>query len=59
MERKTLDDYHLQIRSGLKFGFDFAANLDAKIGVLRKHVKECNNKQKVDGSQPNEIEISS
>ncbi len=37
--KKTLDDYLLQLRAGKKYGFDFHANKDAKVGVLRAFVK--------------------
>lgn len=39
MSRKTLDDYNLQIKKGKEFGFDFDANFDKKIGILRKFNK--------------------
>ncbi len=33
--KKTLDDYLQQIKTGKKYGFDFDAEKDSKIGVLR------------------------
>ena len=38
--KKTLDDYLLQMRIGMKYGFDFNYHNDDKIGVLRAFVKE-------------------
>lgn len=40
INKKSLDDYLLQLRFGRKFGFDFNANRDAKVGVLRTYVKK-------------------
>ena len=40
ISKKSLDDYLLQIRYGRKFGFDFEANKDSKVGVLRSFVNE-------------------
>ena len=39
MPKKTLDDYFYQIKQGQEYGFDFEANEDRKIGVLRKYVR--------------------
>lgn len=44
--KKTLDDYLLQLRAGKKYGFDFQANKDAKVGMLRAFVKEKKAKEK-------------
>lgn len=38
--KKTLDDYYLHLRLAEKHRFDFQANRNAKIGVLRTFVKE-------------------
>jgi hypothetical protein len=40
VSKKSLDDYLLQLRFGKKFGFDFEANRDQKVGVLRLYVKK-------------------
>ena len=40
ISKGTLDDYALQIRDGKKYGFNFEANKNCKIGVLRTFVKE-------------------
>lgn len=40
ISRKTLDDYYLQLRRAEDLGFDFDANKNKKMGVLRKYVKE-------------------
>ena len=40
MSKKSLDDYLLQIRYGRKFGFDFDANKNKKVGVLRAFVRD-------------------
>ena len=40
LSRKTLDDYYAQIRRGQQLGFDFEANKEAKMGTLRKFVRE-------------------
>ncbi len=45
LPKKTLDDYFYQIKQGEFYGFDFDTNLNEKIGVLRKFVKE-NHKKK-------------
>lgn len=37
--KKSLDDYFYQLRVGEKFDFDFEANLDQNISLLRKFVK--------------------
>lgn len=47
LAKKTLDDYFYQIKQGEYYGFDFEANKNYKIGVLRKFVKE-NHKKKTD-----------
>ena len=38
--KKTLDDYLLQLRAGKKFGFDFNAHKEEKVGILRAFVKQ-------------------
>jgi len=43
ISRKTLDDYFLQLRRADDLGFDFEANKNKKMGVLRKFVKENSN----------------
>lgn len=43
ISKKSLDDYLLQLRLGRKFGFDFNANKNAKVGVLRSFVKRHRN----------------
>ena len=40
VSKKSLDDYLLQLRFGKKFGFDFEANRDQKVGTLRLFVKK-------------------
>jgi hypothetical protein len=40
ISKKSLDDYLLQLRLGRKYGFDFNANRNEKVGKLRAHVKE-------------------
>ena len=47
VSKKSLDDYLLQLRFGKKFGFDFEANKDQKVGILRLFVK--NEKAKIKG----------
>ena len=42
--KKTLDDYLLQIKNGKKYNFPFDQHLDDNVGVLRKFIKENNNK---------------
>lgn len=39
ISKKTLDDYLLQIKFGLKYKFDFDLNMTKKVGVLRTFVK--------------------
>jgi len=50
VSKKSLDDYLLQLRFGKKFGFDFQAHKDDKVGVLRTFVKNEKTKQKSGGS---------
>lgn len=40
LPKKTLDDYFYQIRQAQLYSFDFEQNLDQKIGVMRKFVKD-------------------
>jgi hypothetical protein len=40
ISKKSLDDYLLQLRFAREHGFDFNANKDSKVGVLRKFVKD-------------------
>ena len=40
VSKKSLDDYLLQLRFGKKYGFDFQANRNEKVGVLRSYVKK-------------------
>lgn len=40
ISKKSLDDYLLQLRLGRRFGFDFNANKNTKVGVLRTYVKK-------------------
>eukprot|EP00826_Nyctotherus_ovalis_P060894 TRINITY_DN859_c0_g1_i9.p2 TRINITY_DN859_c0_g1~~TRINITY_DN859_c0_g1_i9.p2 ORF type:complete len:238 (-),score=68.81 TRINITY_DN859_c0_g1_i9:178-891(-) len=44
--KKTLDDYLLQLRAGKKYGFDFQAYKDSKVGALRAFVKEQKKREK-------------
>lgn len=37
--KKSLDDYLLMIRFGRKFGFNFEAHCEERVGVLRSYVK--------------------
>lgn len=46
MCKKSLDDYLLQLRLGRKYGFDFNAKKDEKVGELRKFNKQCREKHK-------------
>ena len=46
VSKKSLDDYLLQLRFGKKFGFDFEAHRDSKVGVLRSFVKDEKEKLK-------------
>ena len=39
MPKKSLDDYLLQIKFGQKFGFNFNAHRDSKVGILRNYVR--------------------
>ena len=41
LAKKTLDDYYYQLRQAEYYGFDFNHHRDAKIGVLRRFVKEA------------------
>lgn len=45
--KKTLDDYLLQLRAGKKYGFDFQAYKDSKVGTLRAFVKERKKKERL------------
>ena len=38
ISKKTLEDYQLQLRFGVKYKFDFLNNLDESIGRLRRYV---------------------
>ena len=44
INKKTLDDYLIQIRMGKKFNFNFYENQNEKIGILRNFIK---NKKKL------------
>lgn len=44
INKKTLDDYLIQIRMGKKFNFNFFENQNEKIGILRNFIK---NKKKL------------
>lgn len=46
MCKKSLDDYLLQLRLGRKYGFDFNAKKDEKVGELRKFNKQSREKNK-------------
>lgn len=46
VSKKSLDDYLLQLRFGKKYGFDFQAHKDDKVGVLRTFVKKEKSKDK-------------
>ena len=39
MSKKSLDDYLLQVRHGLKRSFDFKGNLNQSVGTLRTFIK--------------------
>jgi hypothetical protein len=45
ISKKSLDDYLLQLRLGRKYGFDFNANRNEKVGKLRAHVKDSRQKK--------------
>ena len=40
VSKKSLDDYLLQLRFGKRYEFDFSANRNEKVGVLRTFVKQ-------------------
>lgn len=40
LSKKSLDDYLLQVRHGLKRGFDFERHKNRSIGFLRDFIKE-------------------
>jgi hypothetical protein len=40
VSKKSLDDYLAQLRAGRRFGYDFNANKDKKVGDLRRFVKD-------------------
>ena len=44
--KKTLDDYYMHIKIASEHNFDFQINLNEKIGVLRKFVKDKHTKRK-------------
>lgn len=44
--KKTLDDYLLQLRAGKKYGFNFNAHKESKVGVLRTFVKSAKSQNK-------------
>ena len=39
VSKKSLDDYLLQVRQGLKKGFDFEQNKDESVGALRNFIR--------------------
>ena len=43
-----MEDYQLQLRFGVRFGFDFKAHLDMNLGPLRHHIKLM--KRHIEGS---------
>jgi hypothetical protein len=49
ISKKSLDDYFFQLRMGEKHGFDFAKNMDNKVGLLRSFVKEKDVETKKNG----------
>jgi|JI6StandDraft_1071083.scaffolds.fasta_scaffold02331_7 hypothetical protein len=52
ISKKSLDDYFCQLRLGEKYGFDFYANLNERIGMLRTFVKK--NRPKSERNNRNE-----
>ena len=46
IKRNTLRDYKVLIRTAFKFGFNFDANVNEPVGVLRSYVNLCNKKIK-------------
>jgi hypothetical protein len=40
LQKKSLDDYLLQIRSAKKAGFNFQEHYNERVGVLRSYVKK-------------------
>lgn len=44
--KKTLDDYYMQIKAASEHHFEFQKNLEEKIGVLRRFVREHHSKKK-------------
>ena len=53
ISKKSLDDYYLVLRAGDQLGFDYASNLDKKMGELRAFIK--NNEEKVSGKLGSEL----
>lgn len=51
--KKTLDDYFWHIKQGHTYNFDFEANLNNKVGTLRKFVREHHKREEGE----NEIKI--
>ena len=39
LNKKTMEDYQLQLRFGVRFSFDFYSHLDQNLGPLRHHIK--------------------
>ncbi len=39
VSKKSLDDYYYQLRLGEFYNFDFANNLQEKVGILRAYVR--------------------
>lgn len=46
LSKKSLDEYHWQIKIGQEYGFNFEKEKDRKFGVLRAFVKEQERKKK-------------
>lgn len=55
--RKTLDDYHLQLRRARRLGFDFEKNKFAKMGFLRKFVKDKSQGKQFDDRKDDDIDL--
>jgi len=56
IQKKTLDDYLLQLRAGRRYGFDFNSNKHEKVGVLRAFVKKAKEEAKAAGNYKKEEE---
>lgn len=58
VSKKSLDDYLLQLRFGRRYGFDFSAKRNEKVGALRTFVKQEKAKKKAEDSKDNKKEAA-